>query len=66
MQDLLTNEKLRGLFKDAFELTHFAIEVGKRQMKGGDTSLKGVLDFVRKHPSEEALRTSHLFSHEDN
>lgn len=55
MEDLLTNESLRGMFKDSFELTHFAIEVGKRSIPSGNISLKEVLSWVRKHPREEDL-----------
>jgi len=56
MQDLLTNENLRGMFKDSFELTHFAIEVGRGNIATGSFSLKGVLDWVRKHPTEKDLK----------
>ncbi|MBS0628378.1 MAG: hypothetical protein JSS09_09225 [Verrucomicrobia bacterium] len=55
MEDLLTNESLRGMFKDSFELTHFAIEVGRRSVASGDISLKGILNWVRKHPTEQDL-----------
>jgi hypothetical protein len=55
MEDLLTNESLRGMFKDSFELTHFAIEVGKRSIPSGNISLREVLGWVRKHPREEDL-----------
>lgn len=55
MEDLLTNESLRGMFKDSFELTHFAIQVGRRSVASGDISLKSILGFVRKHPTQQAL-----------
>jgi hypothetical protein len=55
MEDLLTNESLRGMFKDSFELTHFAIQVGRRSVASGDISLKGILNWVRKHPTEQDL-----------
>lgn len=55
MEDLLTNESLRGMFKDSFELTHFAIQVGRRSVASGDISLKSILGWVRKHPTQEAL-----------
>ena len=55
MEDLLTNESLRRIFKDSFELTHFAIEVGKRSIPSGNISLKEVLTWVKKHPRQEDL-----------
>ncbi len=55
MEDLLTNEGLRGMFKDSFELTHFAIEVGRRSVATGDISLKSVLQWVRHNPTQQAL-----------
>ena len=55
MEDLLTNESLRGMFKDSFELTHFAIEVGRRSVASGDISLKSILGWVKKHPTQQAL-----------
>lgn len=55
MEDLLTNESLRGMFKDSFELTHFAIQVGRQSVATGDISLKSILNWVRKNPTEQAL-----------
>lgn len=66
MEDLLTNESLRGMFKDSFELTHFAIEVGRRSVASGDISLKSILGWVRKHPTQEALLELDQEEPEDN
>ena len=65
MEDLLTNESLRGMFKDSFELTHFAIQVGRRSVASGDISLKSILGFVRKHPTQQALDEFHMEEPED-
>ncbi|MES2199257.1 MAG: hypothetical protein V4489_03730 [Chlamydiota bacterium] len=66
MEDLLTNESLRGMFKDSFELTHFAIQVGRRSVASGDISLKSILGWVRKHPTEQALLEFDQEEKEDN
>ncbi len=66
MEDLLTNESLRGMFKDSFELTHFAIEVGRRSVATGDISLKGILGWVKKHPTQQALDEFDQQEKEDN
>ena len=55
MEDLLTNESLRGMFKDSFELTHFAIQVGRRSVASGDISLDSILTWVKNNPTQEAL-----------
>lgn len=65
MEDILTNEKLRGSFKDSFELTHFAIQVGRAGAFSGDISLKNVLDWVRKNPNEESLEDLKKVEKED-
>jgi hypothetical protein len=56
MKDLLTNESLRKSFKNIFELTNFAIEMGRLHVRGGkEISLSSILDQVRKNPTKEYL-----------
>ena len=57
MKDLLTNESLRGIFKNNFELAHFAIQLGRHYIQAGhEISLSGVLEEVKKHPTEQYLK----------
>ena len=37
--DELTKESYTSLFKDNFELTHYAIEVAQKQIQGGNEDL---------------------------
>lgn len=65
MEDLLTNESLRGVFKNNFELAHFAIQLGRHYINAGhEISLAGVLKEVKKHPSEEYLNELELVKKE--
>lgn len=57
MKDLLTNESLRGIFKNNFELAHFAIQLGRHYIHAGhEISLSGILEEVKKHPTEQYLK----------
>lgn len=54
MKDLLTNEKLKGLFKSNFELARQAIRLGKYYVKAGkEVTLNGILEEVRRNPKED-------------
>lgn len=54
MKDLLTNESIRKLFKNNFELANFAIQMGRLHVRSGkDISLGAILDQVRKHPTQD-------------
>ena len=56
VRDNLTNEKLRGIFKNNFELTNYAIRLGRYYMRAGhEVSLEELLEQVRKNPSESYL-----------
>jgi hypothetical protein len=56
IKDNLTHEKLRGIFKNNFELASYAIRLGTYLMRSGhEVSLDGLLDEVRKNPSEAYL-----------
>ena len=57
MKDALTNESLRGIFKNNFELAHFAIQLGRHYIQAGhEISLTGILSEVKKHPTEQHLK----------
>ncbi len=51
----LTTENLRKMFKNNFELAHFAIQMGRFCIRGGHSSLTEILDEVRKYPTEAQL-----------
>ena len=50
--DELTKESYTSLFKDNFELTHYAIEVAQKQIQSGneDLNVTQLLKEIRKHP----------------
>lgn len=56
MEETLTNEGLRKLFRDGFDLAHFAIRAGRKMIGHGDFALKDVLHWVATHPDEEDLQ----------
>lgn len=56
MSDSLTSESMRKLFKNSFELTHYAIQMGRYCIYKGRGSLGEILEEVRRHPSEQYLR----------
>ncbi len=57
IRDLLTNESLRGLFSNNFELTNFAIRLGRYYVRAGhEITLAHLLDQVKKNPSEKFLQ----------
>jgi hypothetical protein len=52
----LTNEALRGLFKNNFELANYAIALGRYYIKSGhETHIDALLEQVRKNPNPEYL-----------
>lgn len=56
MKENLTNESLRGICKSSFELAHYAIALGRYYIKSGrETSLKHILDSVKRHPNPEYI-----------
>jgi hypothetical protein len=57
IKDQLTNESLKGLFKNNFNLANYAIRLGRYYIKSGhEISLEGLLDQVRRHPNEQYLK----------
>lgn len=56
VKELLTNESLRGIFKNNFELSHFAIRLAHYYIRAGhEVTLAELFDQVRKHPSMKFL-----------
>jgi len=56
IRDHLTHERLRGIFKNNFELANYAIRLGTYLMRSGhEVTLDGLLEEVRKNPTESYL-----------
>lgn len=56
MYDQLTNSNLKGLFKSNFELTRYAIRLGKYYLRSGrEMGLQDILDEIEDHPDEAYL-----------
>jgi hypothetical protein len=55
-RDSLTNENLRGLFKNNFELANQAIRLARFYIKSGhEVSMGKLLNEIRRNPSEQYL-----------
>ena len=56
IRDQLTNERLKGLFKNNFELVNYAIRLGRYYLKSGhEITIDNLLEEVRKNPQEGYL-----------
>ncbi len=67
MRAQLTNEKLKGLFKSNFELTRYAIHLGKYYLKAGrEIDLEDLLDEVRRNPNESYLKQLQEIDEQEN
>jgi hypothetical protein len=52
----LTNQNLKGLFKSNFEMTRYAIRMGRYYLRAGkEMSLQDILDEIEDHPEESYL-----------
>jgi hypothetical protein len=57
VKEQLTNERLKGLFKSNFELTRYAIHLGKYYLRAGrEVELDSLLEEIRRNPNEDYLR----------
>lgn len=55
-RELLTNEGLRGIFKNNFELTNQAIRLARFYIKSGHEIPMGkLLNEIKRNPSEQYL-----------
>jgi hypothetical protein len=56
-RDQLTNQFLKGLFKNNFELANYAIRLGRYYLKSGrEIAVDSLLEEIRRNPSEQYLR----------
>ena len=66
IKETLTNESLRGLFKNNFDLANFAIQLGRYYIRAGhEISLAHLLDQVKKNPSEKFLKELEMLDEEE-
>lgn len=57
LRDHLTNEKLKGLFKNNFELANFAIGLARYSIKSGhEVSVDELLDEIRRNPNKDYIK----------
>lgn len=57
VRDQLTNQSLRGLFKNNFDLTNQAIRLARFYIKSGhEVSMGKLLNEIKRNPSEQYLK----------
>lgn len=57
VRDTLTNESLRGLFKNNFDLTNQTIRLARFYIKSGhEISMTKLLNEIKRNPSEQYLK----------
>lgn len=55
-KDQLTNEQFQGICKSNFDLTLYAISLGRYFIKSGhEATIQNVLDEIRRHPNSNYL-----------
>lgn len=56
-RDQLTNQTLRGLFKNNFELANQAIRLARFYIKSGhEVTMSKLLNEIKRNPSEQYLK----------
>ena len=66
IRDQLTHEKLRGIFKNNFELATYAIRLGTYLIRSGhEVTLDGLLEEIRKNPTPDYLEELKRMDRED-
>lgn len=66
-RDLLTNQSLRGLFKNNFELANQAIRLARFYIKSGhEVSMGKLLNEIKRNPSEQYLKDLMQMEEEDD
>lgn len=55
-KDTLTNEEFKGICRSNFELTLYAINIGRYFIRSGhETDIRRILDEVKRHPNPDYL-----------
>lgn len=66
-RDQLTNQSLRGLFKNNFELTNQAIRLARFYVKSGhEISISKLLNEIKRNPTEQYLKDLMQMESEDD
>lgn len=66
-RDQLTNQSLRGLFKNNFELANQAIRLARFYIKSGhEVSMGKLLSEIKRNPSEQYLKDLQKMEDEDD
>lgn len=67
IREQLTNQALRGLFKNNFELANQAIRLARFYIKSGhEVEMGKLLSEIKRNPSEEYLRDLQKMEDEDD
>jgi hypothetical protein len=65
-KESLTNEEFKGVCKSNFELTLYAINLGKYFIHSGtEVDIRRILDEVKRHPNPNYLEDLKRFDEED-
>ena len=65
-RETLTNESLRGLFRNNFDLTNQAIRLAKFYIKSGhEVTMGKILNEIKRNPSEQYLKDLQKMEDED-
>lgn len=66
-RDQLTNQSLRGLFKNNFELANQAIRLARFYIKSGhEVTMGKLLSEIKRNPSEQYLRDLQKMEEDDD
>ena len=61
-KESLTNEEFKGICKNNFELTLYAINLGKYYIRSGhEADIRRILDEVKRHPNPTYLEDLQKF-----
>lgn len=56
-RDDLTNEALKGICDSNFELTFYAIALGRHRIRSGhETTVQKIIEEVKKHPNPQYMK----------
>ncbi len=66
-KEALTHESLRGIFKNNFELAHYAIRLARYYVHAGhEISLAHLFEQIRKNPNQKYLEDLELMGKEES
>ncbi|NGX38252.1 MAG: hypothetical protein K1000chlam2_01424 [Chlamydiae bacterium] len=60
MTETLTNESLKGICQNSFELAHYAIALGRYYIKSGrEIHLRDIIRDIKRHPDPKYIEELH-------